>query len=79
MVLSRKRKKKRFEDAIYKTMILVTWDKEKDNKEKNIQRNKRNCRKGHKRVEAILRAFQRLQTGNLPAQNEKRVGLSWEP
>jgi hypothetical protein len=25
-------------------MVLVTWDKDKDNKEKNIQRNKRKCR-----------------------------------
>ena len=46
MVLLRKREKKRFVDAIYKTMMLVTWDKEKDNKEKNIRGNRRKCRNG---------------------------------
>jgi len=45
MVLLRKRKRK-LEDAIYKTMMLVTWDKDKDNKEKNIQRNMHKCRNG---------------------------------
>jgi hypothetical protein len=40
------RKRNKLEDAIYKTMMLVTWDKDKDNTEKNIQRNKRKCRNG---------------------------------
>jgi hypothetical protein len=57
--------------------MLITWDKDKDNKEKNIQRNKRN---GSKEYGApILRAFQRLQTSNLPAQNEKKGGLVTAP
>jgi hypothetical protein len=43
-VLLRKREKK-LEDAIYTTM-LVTWDKNKDNKEESIQGNKRKCRNG---------------------------------
>ena len=42
MVLLRKRKKK-LDDAIYKTMMLVTWDKDK---EKNIQKNKCKCMNG---------------------------------
>ena len=29
-------------------MMLVTWDKDKDNKKKNIQKNRRKCRNGYK-------------------------------